>query len=155
MSENTLLDQICSGYLLDKEGLVDALISAWQKDHRVGGALCKAACVPYNVRLSEAQWDAMVSAARRVLPLLPEHMQVSQPVRAFMAVTAGNAGDALWDENPDLAKKILMSGKVKAAFTKNTKPWAEARRETRKTARTTRYVRARELDKSHDWNTVK
>ena len=151
----TLMERICRGYLLDKEGLIDALISVWHKDGRVGCALCEAACVPRNIRLTKEQCAALVVAANRVAPFIPSDQYFRQRVRLFMAHAAGNACDALWDDKPDLAKKILMSGNIKRTLTSFSSPATEARQDTRKVNRTTRYVRARELDKNHDWMTVK
>lgn len=150
-----LFDQICSGYLMGKEDLVDELISAWKDDRTVASALFRAALVPANTVLSNEQWSAIRRKANEFLPYFPEEHHNASRVRVLIANRAGNVGDLLWDGRFDAARQMLLAGKGRRTRFNMSLPKTEPRRATRGIERGTVFVKARALSKKRDWKTVK
>lgn len=85
-------------------------------------------------------------------------VRINQPVRAFLDRKAPLAASALWDGDEKKAAR-MMRIPIKTTKTYRTRMGIttvdKIGRELRTLVKTTRFIRARELTKEHDWSTVK
>ena len=155
-SEHTpLFEQICNGYPMGKEELVDELIAAWKEDRRWASAVHRAAIVPNSVVLSREQWRSLMLRAHELLPCFPADNSSRMGVRVLVSQWAGNVSDMLWDGQFDRARKTLLAGNGKRTRLNIDSPRAEPRKAVRDVEQGTIVVKARSLTKAHDWKTVK
>lgn len=126
--------------------LANAIIYAWCKDWSIGKMLHYLDCGEDNKKRTNQEWSDLTTKYG-----FSTHKRLSQPVRAWVANYYSKANNLMWDDNFVLARKLLLSGKdtvsTKSPITEAFKSFKED------DAYIT--IRSRELDKRHDWNTVK
>lgn len=129
----------------------DALIEGFKHDWKLARVLVTAAGIPKDKALSPADWSALAQRASTLAPSMSPRTALANFVRPWLAKNARFANTALWDLDYTKAKRLLKKGG------RATDHVRDAKREILADAggKTDLFIRARELSKKHDWNTVK
>ena len=138
--------------VITQESWSAALVEGWLKSRAIGSAVVAAAGAD-GVKISSSLWERLVEQAGRLSPPLRPFTSMKEPLRVWIANNATLANDALWDGRIDDARRLMVRGGRRADGRAAQRRAAKA--EMRKDERRGVLFRARETDKSHDWNTVK
>ena len=119
-----------------------AVVWAWGKRFKLGAALTHWKQIPIDRNISSEEWRCMWAESGA-----DGTTNAGWETTAWVAKHFENANDALWSGKTDLAWKWMASGKDV--------PSVAPKREAHKRPKVPIFIRARELDKAHDWKTVK
>lgn len=135
---------------MTQEAWENALIKGWQGYWRMSSVIKFAAGISKDRRVDRAMWATLFEKGRELKPPIPaSNMSTHSECRAFICNYAHIASEALWKtDDPWQCKNLLkLGGNPPKGVTKRRKSCDELRK--------VRIVKARALDMSSDWGTVK
>jgi hypothetical protein len=137
-----------------------ALVGAWRADKKVWWALERAVGLLPSEKMSGDELTAAVDCTNDLVPnirALSAGARLAMPVRVLLARRCRFASEAMWSGDDQGALRLMAKGGVRTGGTLSrvsgrlsTEGAAHAKR-----LRQTRFIKARELSKWHDWGTVK
>lgn len=128
----------------------NALIEGFKNDWRIMAVLASAAGL--HRALTNDDYARLATRASQLLPALSNRVGWGNCIRIWIANHAMFANEALWDLNYPLAKKLLKKGGERKG--RKSAMFSDLVKEKRASSGA-RFISARDLDKKHDWKTVK
>lgn len=126
----------------------NALVDGWKKGVTMGYVLRAASGLKRPV--SRDDLLRLLARAHTLSPSLPMSARLNCRTKVWIANNAATAGDALWEGDFDRAKRLFLLPR-QTRFD----PVAKMRRDFERDRKVTQFVRARDLDRKHDWNVCK
>lgn len=144
---------------MTKYSFAEGLAIAWNRNTPLHVAFLHAAGAQHDEILTKQAWETLRDEGLALFPqAFPSgYVTMRRPARPFVVAHFPEAADYFWRGMPNRARKaIMLSQGVISPLPRGISPADRAELSASKTDVATRVVvRARSLDKRHDWSTCK